>query len=204
MTLYCILLLIFKAIRVLKPKLFASILALLFLSRTTIAGRDQVRILDCSWAWPATVCPEVSSEKPTSWTEEHEALYWQAVELLVKDSACSRGKWTLGPAAFQSEKKLKLTITCGNKKKPIPWLEPEQKLENVLTVGGIERVQIFKKFEASTIDGGIGVRLYIDFYSTSVKILERTGKPVSQDGVSYYFVTKRGKIIELRAVLKVF
>jgi hypothetical protein len=133
---------------------------------------------------------------PSPWTAEHEALYWNVVERLVKRDACG-GDAIAGGIAFQSERRL--TLSCDRTQAAIPWFDKNERIENVLANKDIHHLVVFEKGRGLKTNKGIGVELTTSYYVKSNKAPEN---PIAE-GTDYYDAVEIGDVVEVQFVFKI-
>ena len=140
-------------------------------------------------------CP-TPGRHPSSWTAEHEALYWETVLSLAREAACS-GEASTDKIAFQSERRL--ALSCDKAQAKIPWLDKNDRIEDAFARKDINHVAVFEKEHGLRTSNGIGVRLMVSYYLKSDKA---PGEPIAE-GTLYYDAVEVGDAVEVQWNLKV-
>ena len=140
-------------------------------------------------------CP-TPGRQPSPWTAEHEALYWNTVLSLARETACG-GEASIDRIAFQSERRL--ALSCDKTKAKIPWLDKNDRIEDAFARKDVDRVAVFEKEHGLRTSKGIGVRLMVSYYLKSDKA---PGETIAE-GMLYYDAVEVGDTVEVQWNLKV-
>lgn len=142
----------------------------------------------------APSCPSLN-EQPSTWSAEHEALYWRAVEALVKKEAC--GGELAGKVAYQAEKRL--SIVCDVTKAKIPWIDPKVPVGNAFSMDGITHADVFAKERALRTCHGAGVELSVNYYAKC----RGAQREALDEGADGFVVVESNGVLEIRLISQI-
>jgi hypothetical protein len=130
----------------------------------------------------------------SSWSQKHEALYWQGVRSILLEAACGKMVARGRKLAYVAEDEL--SVSCASGDKRIRRVKDRDDGNRLLHAGRIDYVVEFERADASAVRGGIQVPLSASYYGKP----GRAGTDPRLEEIDTYLIVKTDTMAEVRLV----